>query len=241
MTTLQRINLWSSPRNVSTALMYSFAERPDTHVLDEPLYGHYLRHQPTAARHPHAELVMQHQPEDGERVQQQLLTADYGRPVLVAKQMTHHLVAFDYKPLLRLPGVLLIRDPRRILASYHEQVDEVTARDIGLPQQLALAAELRSRGTLAAVLDARRLLLDPAGQLQRLCERLHLEYTPRMLTWQAGPRTYDGVWASDWYANAHRSTGFAPYRARTVELSPKLAAIAEEVQPMYDELLAEAL
>ena len=38
-----RINLWSGPRNVSTALMYSFAQRSDTAVVDEPLYGHYLR------------------------------------------------------------------------------------------------------------------------------------------------------------------------------------------------------
>ena len=38
-----RICLWSGPRNVSTALMYSFAQRPDTRVVDEPLYGHYLR------------------------------------------------------------------------------------------------------------------------------------------------------------------------------------------------------
>jgi len=36
-----RINLWSSPRNVSTALMYSFAQRLDTTVVDEPLYAYY--------------------------------------------------------------------------------------------------------------------------------------------------------------------------------------------------------
>ena len=36
------INLISSPRNISTALMYSFAQRPDCIVFDEPLYAHYL-------------------------------------------------------------------------------------------------------------------------------------------------------------------------------------------------------
>ena len=34
-----RIALWSGPRNVSTALMYSFRQRPDTTVIDEPLYS----------------------------------------------------------------------------------------------------------------------------------------------------------------------------------------------------------
>ena len=36
------ICLWSSPRNISTALMYSFAQREDTEVVDEALYAHYL-------------------------------------------------------------------------------------------------------------------------------------------------------------------------------------------------------
>ena len=38
----KKICLWSCPRNVSTALMYSFRERPDMEVFDEPLYAHYL-------------------------------------------------------------------------------------------------------------------------------------------------------------------------------------------------------
>ena len=36
------INLISGPRNLSTALMYSFSQRPDTVVIDEPFYAHYL-------------------------------------------------------------------------------------------------------------------------------------------------------------------------------------------------------
>ena len=39
----KKICLWSCPRNVSTALMYSFRSRPDTMVFDEPLYAHYLK------------------------------------------------------------------------------------------------------------------------------------------------------------------------------------------------------
>ena len=47
---MKTVCLWSGPRNVSTALMYSFAQRPDTRVVDEPLYGHYLR--VSGAEHP---------------------------------------------------------------------------------------------------------------------------------------------------------------------------------------------
>ena len=49
----KRICLWSGPRNVSTALMYAFAQRPDTAVVDEPLYAHYLR--VSGADHPRQE------------------------------------------------------------------------------------------------------------------------------------------------------------------------------------------
>ena len=38
-----KIMLWSSPRNISTALMYSFAQREDTSVMDEPFYAYYLK------------------------------------------------------------------------------------------------------------------------------------------------------------------------------------------------------
>ena len=36
------VALWAGPRNGSTALMYSFAQRADTRVMDEPLFGHFL-------------------------------------------------------------------------------------------------------------------------------------------------------------------------------------------------------
>ena len=61
-----RIQLWSGPRNVSTALMYSFAQRPDTRVVDEPLYAHYLR--VSGAEHPGKAEVLRSQEQDGEKV-----------------------------------------------------------------------------------------------------------------------------------------------------------------------------
>ena len=36
------INMWSGPRNISTAMMRSFENREDTEVWDEPFYAHYL-------------------------------------------------------------------------------------------------------------------------------------------------------------------------------------------------------
>ena len=37
-----RVAMWSGPRNISTAMMRAFENRPDTVVVDEPLYAAYL-------------------------------------------------------------------------------------------------------------------------------------------------------------------------------------------------------
>ena len=45
-----RVAMWSGPRNISTALMRSFENREDCTVIDEPLYGYYLKS--TGSIHP---------------------------------------------------------------------------------------------------------------------------------------------------------------------------------------------
>jgi len=51
-----RIAMWSGPRNISTAMMRSWGNRPDTFVCDEPFYAHYLH--ATAREHPGADEVI---------------------------------------------------------------------------------------------------------------------------------------------------------------------------------------
>lgn len=60
MSSTVRIALWSGPRNISTALMYAFAQRADTTVVDEPLYAHYLSTSDARRYHPGAEEVIAH-------------------------------------------------------------------------------------------------------------------------------------------------------------------------------------
>ena len=241
METHCRINLWSSPRNISTALMYAFAQRGDTTVVDEPLYAHYLERQPTEADHPGRPEILASQSGNGEDVVDDMLHGDYPTPVVVFKQMTHHLVGLEDAFLYRMINVLLIRDPREILASFSQVVEEVTAADIGVPQQGDLFDKLAVAGTLCAVVDARRLLEDPPRVLAELCSRVGIDYDPAMLSWPAGPKPYDGVWAPHWYAGVHESTGFAPYQPKMIKLSPRLEQIAIDCLPTYQRLLEHAI
>lgn len=239
--TSTRINLWSSPRNVSTAFMYSFAQRSDTTVVDEPLYAHYLAGNATAAQHPGREEILRSQDMNGERVVKNIILGHFDTPVVLFKQMTHHLINLDLSFLSQTQNILLIRDPRAIIASYAKVIPNPDMQDIGVEQQYELFELLRKKETLSAVIDARELLLNPRRVLEQLCDRLGIPFQEEMLSWQAGPRPEDGVWAEYWYANVHRSTGFNKYEEKPISLPARLEELNNRCRPYYEELLRHSL
>jgi hypothetical protein len=234
-----RIQLWSGPRNVSTALMYSLAQRSDTRVVDEPLYAHYLR--VSGARHPGREAVLASQEQDGEKVVRGVILGPCDRPVLFLKQMAHHLVELDRAFLRETANVLLVRDPREMLPSLVNQIPEPTLRDAAYATQSELYDELVALGQSPPVLDAKELLLDPRGVLAELCARLGIAFDPAMLSWRAGARPEDGVWAAHWYESVHRSTGFQPYAPKDAPFPRRLEPLLSECAPHYERLAARAI
>ena len=235
----RRISLWSGPRNVSTALMYSWRQRPDTEVIDEPLYGHYLRH--TGRVHPAHDEVMAAMDCDGERVVREVFRAPSTAPVRFFKNMAHHLVGLDRSFLSGMDHVLLIRDPREVLTSLVKQIPRPRVTDTGLLQQVDLLEELDPLSRSLVVVDSTELLRDPAGVLRQLCEALDLPYTEAMLSWPRGPKPEDGMWAPHWYHRVHETTGFAPYVPKTEPLPERLEPLWEACQPLYARLRACAL
>lgn len=223
--------MWSGPRNVSTALMYAFSQRPDTTCLDEPLYGHYLR--VSGADHPAAREVMNAMECDGAKVVSAQLLGPSKTPVLFCKQMAHHLRDLELDFLDRVSNAVLIRDPREVLPTLSVQVPQPTLADTGYQNQLAL---LERFGSSLPVVDAQQLLLNPPAVLEQLCERLGLSFDDSMLNWPAGAKVFDGVWAPHWYHNVHRSTGFAPYRVKTEPLPEYLQGLLEQCEPLYQQL-----
>jgi hypothetical protein len=227
-----RLAVWSGPRNISTALMRSWENRPDCRVIDEPFYAYYLAE--TGLNHPAREAVIA----SGE-TSWPAVVADLTAPVdgvYYQKHMTHHLIAQlprDWIPALT--NVLLIRDPAEVVASYVRSRADVVAEDIGLVQQSELYDQL---GGATPVIDAADFLRAPESYLRWLCEHAGVEFTPAMLSWPAGPRESDGVWAPYWYDAVLASTGFEPYRAREYELHGAALDAAERSRPYYERLHA---
>ena len=56
-----------SKGNISTTLMYSFAQRKDTKVFDEPLYGNFFQVKRMLRIPPDAELIINSMENNGER------------------------------------------------------------------------------------------------------------------------------------------------------------------------------
>jgi hypothetical protein len=235
-----RIAAWSGPRNISTAMMRAWENRPDCVVVDEPLYAHYL--QVTKLDHPARDAVIAAGDPDWRRVARWLTgPVPDGRAIWYQKHMSHHLLpGMDTAWVQGLANVFLIRDPALVVASYVKSRAHVAPADIGLLQQLALFDELADAlGQAPPVIDAERFLQSPDSQLHALCQALGLPFSERMLSWPAGPRPSDGVWAPHWYAAVWQSTGFEPWRDKRVPLPPDLHGVA--CRPAYERLLAHAL
>ena len=236
-----RICLWSGPRNLSTALMYSFAQRTDTTVFDEPLYAHYLSKTPARNYHPGAEEVIETMENDGQKVVDELILGPHRTTVVFFKHMTHHLINLDWGFLDHTINILLTRDPLEMLPSYAAQVETPTLQDVGYAQQLELLRYLQSRGQNPPVLDAKQILLNPKKVLSELCERIGIAFQDGMLNWEAGARSEDGLWAKYWYHSVHQSTGFGTHVPKSGPFPKSLEPLLAECQPYYAQLSALAI
>ncbi len=232
-----RIAMWSGPRNISTAMMRSFGNRPDTTVVDEPFYAVYL--QETGAQHPLRDEVLASQPRDWRAVVDGLMgPVPEGRPVFYQKHMTHHMLpSIGREWIGQLRNAFLIRAPEDVLLSYAQVRGTPSPEEIGVPQQRELFEREADRlGHAPPVIDGADVLRDPGRVLSLACTALGIGFVPAMLSWPAGPRATDGVWAPAWYGAVEKSTGFSAPREGRVELSDALRRVADAVRADYERL-----
>ena len=235
MKDVTRICLWSGPRNISTALMYSFAQRADTQVYDEPLYAWYLSHSKAKEYHPGAEEVLRTMEHDGAKVVEMMM-GDYDKPVQFFKHMTHQLLDLDRSFMKDVINVILTRDPKDMLPSFDKVIHDPSMIDVGYAQHIELIDYYDEIGVEPIVLDSRQILENPKAGLIKLCNKIGIAFDPAMLNWETGPIPEDGCWAKYWYANVHQSTGFQKYKPKKEPFPDHLMPLLKECQPFYDRL-----
>ena len=228
-----RIAMWSGPRNLSTAMMYSFGARRDFSVMDEPFYAAYLER--SGALHPVRDEILKHHETDPEKVA--LSCAGTGSPHLYMKHMPHHMLdGFPMGWAKDCVNIHLIRHPARVIASYTAKRKAPTLEDIGFRQQIDLYEKI---GGL--IVDSTDIRADPETMLRRLCHAIDLAFDPAMLIWPAGPRSEDGVWATHWYGAVHHSTGFADAEGPLPKIVGQSKGILDQAMPYYQTLFRKRM
>ena len=237
---ITRICLWSGPRNISTTLMYSFAQRPDTTVFDEPLYAHYLHNTNADQYHPGAKEIMASQENDGQKVVDMMM-GKHNQPVVFFKNMTHHLLNVDRSFMKDVVNVILTRDPKEMIPSFAKVIDNPTIGDIGYELHTELIEHFENEGIDYVVLDSKKILLNPKKVLTEFCEKIGIQFDSSMLKWSAGARQEDGIWAEFWYENVHQSTGYLPYKPKTDIFPENLIPLLNECQVHYNKIVEKAI
>lgn len=233
-----RIAMWSGPRNLSTAMMYSFGARSDFAVVDEPFYAAYLAQ--TGLDHPMRTEILASQSQEADRVAQMLRgPIPDARPHFYQKHMTQHMIpAIPRDWMAGMKHVFLIRHPARVIASYGAKRENPSLEDIGFSQQTEIFQMLRDQGETPVVIDSYDIRQNPEKMLRRLCAAIDLPFDPAMLSWPKGPHPCDGIWAAHWYGAVHDSTGFAGAEGPLPEISEDLQPVLAAALPLYKAISA---
>ena len=234
------IHMVSGPRNMSTAIMYAFDNRSDTLGVDEPFYANYLDRYPDVD-HPGRNDILQSQSTDVNTVISQLQQSAEDVDYLFIKNMAHHIEGLDLSWLHNAKHLFLIRDPQKLINSFAKVIANPTHKDIGIKDEYLLFQQLRERGISTVVLDSGDLLNDPSRIINKLCEALDIKFTEKMLSWPAGPRNIDGIWAPYWYDNLHKTTGFRQQKTSTETMDDRYLPLLDAAMPYYQSLYDYAI
>ena len=233
-----RIAMWSGPRNISTAMMRSWENRADTQVVDEPFYACYLTE--TGIVHPMQQEILGSQSSNWQQVIKQSLSSplESQQTIQYQKHMTHHMVVdIDRTWFASLRNAFLIRHPERVVASYSQKRGSFSAEELGFKKQYEIfSMALETLESPPVVIDSVEILKQPEKALNKLCLALDVPFDKNMLSWPAGKRDSDGVWAAHWYQNVEASTGFAPFSDKAITLNAEAKRVVKECLPYYEKM-----
>ena len=229
------IFMWSGPRNLSTALMRSFENREDTKVWDEPLYAYYLNE--TKKDHPMFKEIIETYEININKLTKRIVSTNKDKKISYQKHMSHHILSqTPINWITKGTNVFLIRDPRDVILSYIQKNTLNNSDDIGFPMQRKLFNLIKDRGENPIVVNSDDLSTSPRDVLIKLCSKLKIKFSEKMLTWNKGKRDSDGIWEKVWYKNVQSSTNFEKLK-KNDQVIPKVHEnIYKECLDVYNEL-----
>ena len=204
-------------------------------VVDEPLYAYYLNEHPNVD-HPGRNEILNSQSINFADLKEEVFFSKYNTENVFFKNMAHHFDGLDLSFLLEFRNVFLIRSPKQLIASFAQVIPNPTILDIGLKLEYEIFEFLYKENQKIIVLDSNEILKNPISILTQLCGELEIPFDTNMLSWEAGPRKEDGVWANHWYENVHKSTSFMKQKTSSRAFPVRLNNLLEEAQVYYNVL-----
>ena len=227
------IYMWSGPRNLSTALMRSFENKEDTKVWDEPFYAYYLKE--TKKNHPLANEIINKYETNLDKIID--LVTEENDFIYFQKHMSHHIInKIPINWITKGINCFLIRHPKEVLLSYIQKNDLIDSNDLGYPAQLRLFNYIKTSNKKILVIDAKDLSEKPEIILKKICKKINIPFTEKMLNWPKGRRDSDGIWEKIWYKNVKSSTSFNKILNKEYEIPKKYNHIYNECLRIYDQL-----
>lgn len=233
------ISMWSGPRNLSTALMYSFENRGDIKIADEPFYGYFLYN--NKIMHPKRNLIIKTMECDKNKLIDYLSdTQNLGtKKIWYQKQMTHHInIKDDISWVNKVTNCFLIRDPLDVIISYQKIYKNISMNLIGLEQQNKIFDYvINNIDNKPLVIDANDLRNNPETTLKIACKKLNIEFTEKMLQWPKGPKKNEGLWGECWYKNAWETTSFISKKNnKKIKINKSIKDLYAQAKIFYNKL-----
>ena len=226
------IFMWSGPRNLSTALMRSFENRDDTIVHDEPFYGYYLFK--TQLNHPMKDEIISNYPIAQNEIIKNITTKQKNK-IYYQKHMTHHIVKNTRIEWIKKGyNCFLIRHPSKVINSYIQKNTLRNINDIGFKKQFEIFKKIKKNNSKFIVINADDILINPIISMKKLCKKLNINFSKKMINWPKGKRDTDGIWSKVWYKNVIQSSTFNKFKSEQINVPKKYSKIYDESLKYYE-------
>ena len=236
----KNIAMWSGPRNLSTALMRSFGNRPDCYVTDEPFYAYYLKH--SNINHPMKKKIILNGNTNLKSIIDHITgSVPENKLIWYQKHMAqHNILDFDLNWIHKLQNCFLIRNPKDVIISYETKYPLTSYLQLGYQHQIDLCNILNNISEYI-IIDSDDLLINPKHILKLLCDKLNIVFYNEMLLWPRGSKPYDGIWGKHWYNQVNKSDKFISKKNTKKILPLKYNDIYYQCLDCYQQLYEQRL
>ena len=221
--------------------MYSFAQRPNCMVIDEPFYAPFLKR--TDLNHPGKKETLDSYPNSSEgsieRINMFIRSSE--NKEIYLKNMAHHMVDVPWDWTKNAAHIFWIRHPRKVIRSFSKVLPNLSLSDIGIVEQANQWRKVQQFHGRKIIVDSDEMLLNPEKTFPAICDSLGIPFYTQMLSWSKGLKPFDGTWWPHWYSNVHKTSSFESGSQLGTPLNTKYSKIELDAMPYYLELYRSRL